>query len=169
MPEIPALGELTPSDSPGPTEHPGLGPVVLPGAAASDGPVSSGVLRAVTDRVRSTVEPMIAAQASFEQARIVALVDAVQQTRQAVTDIEANARAERQTLTNAIGGVETHTSNLQSNHDSLYSSVTELSTQVRALGDSHLDLHAAISRIDARLDALTADLRLLLDRLPRGS
>ena len=169
MPETPAVGEVTPSDSPGPTEHPGLGLVILPGAAASDGAVRSGVLRAVTDRVRSTVEPMIAAQASFEQARIVALVDAMQQTRQAVTDIEANARAERQTLTNAIGGVETHTSNLQSNHDSLYSSVTELSTQVRALGDSHLDLHAAIARIDGRLDALTADIRSLLDRLPRGS
>ena len=143
--------------------------MVLPGAVPTEGPAGSGVLRAVTDRVRSTVEPMIAAQAAFEQARIIALVDAVQQTRQAVADIETNARAERQTLTHAIGGVETHTSNLQSNHDSLYASVTELSTQVRTLSDSHLDLHTAIGRIDDRLDALTADLRSLLDRLPRDS
>lgn len=169
MPETPEVREAPASADSRPTEHRGLGPVVLPGAAVSDGAVSSGVLRAVTDRVRSTVEPMIAAQAAFEQARIVALVDAVQQTRQAVIDIEANARAERQTLTDAIGGVETHTSNLQSNHDSLYASVTDLSTRVRTLNDSHLDLHAAIARIDDRLAALTADLRLLLDRLPRES
>ncbi len=160
------VSESPASDNPGPVHHPGLGPVVLPGAAPVDGAVGSGVLRPLTDRVRSAVEPMIAAQAAFEQARIVALVDAVQQTRQAVLDIEANARAERQTLTDVIGGVEAHTSNLQSNHDSLYASVTELSTQVRTLSDSHLDLHAAIARIDGRLDALTADLRSLLDRLP---
>lgn len=169
MPETPDAGEATAFANPGPTEHPGLGPVVLPGKAPADGTVGSGVLRALTDRVRSTVEPMIAAQAAFEQARVVALVDAVQQTRQAVLDIEANARAERRTLTDAIGGVETHTSNLQSNHDSLYASVTELSTHVRTLSDSHLDLHAAIARIDNRLDALSADLRSLLDRLPRDS
>ncbi len=160
--------EAPTSDHSGPGQHPGLGPVILPGAAAVGGAVGSGVLRPLTDRVRATVEPLIAAQAAFDQARIVALVDAVQQTRQAVLDIEANARAERQTLTAAIGGVETHTSNLQSNHDSLYGSVTELSTQVRTLADSHLDLHAAITRIDGRLDALTADLRSLLDRLPRA-
>ena len=41
--------------------------------------------------------------------------------------------------------------------------------QVRTLSDSHLDLHAAIARIDGRLDALTADLRSLLDRLPTRS
>ncbi len=163
------ISEAPASAGPEATQYPGLGPVVLPGAASAQGAVGSGVLRAVTDRVRSAVEPMIAAQAAFEQSRIVALVDAVQQTRQAVLDIEANARAERQTLTHAIGGVATHTSNLQSNHDSLYASVTELSTQVRTITDSHLDLHAAIDRIDSRLDALTADLRSLLDRLPRGS
>ncbi len=169
MPETPDAVEATASDNGRPTGHPGLGPVVLPGAAPGEGVVGSGVLRALTDRVRSTVEPMIAAQAAFEQSRIVALVDAVQQTRQAVLDIEANARAERQTLTDAIGGVETHTSNLQANHDSLYASVTELSTQVRTLSDSHLDLHAAFARIDGRLDALTADLRSVLGQLPRGS
>ena len=169
MPESTDAVESTASDSAGPTTHPGLGPVVLPGAATAGETVGSGVLRAVTDRLRSTVEPLIAAQAAFEQARVVALVDAVQQTRQAVLDIETNARAERQTLTDAIGGVEAHTSNLQANHDSLYVTVTELSTNVRTLRDSHLDLHAAIARIDSRLDALTADLRSILERLPRGS
>ena len=147
--------------------HPGLGPVVLPGAPLPQKVSGSGVLGVVTDRVRATVEPMLATQAAFEQARVVALVDAVQQTRQAVLDIEANARAERQTLTDAITGAAIHTSNLQSNHDSLYASVTDLSTQVRTLTDSHLDLHAAINRLDGRLDAITADLRAVLDRLPK--
>ena len=77
------------------------------------------------DRVRSTVEPMIAAQAAFEQARVVALVDAVQQTRQAVLDIEAHASAERESLTAAIVGVGNHVSNLQGNHDALYEAVSD--------------------------------------------
>ena len=159
------VGEVPPF-APSPASHPGLGPVVLPGASAVARPGGSGMREAVADRVRSTVEPMLVAQAAFEQTRVVALVDAVQQTRQAVLDIEANARAERETLTEAITGASDHTANLQANHDSLYASVTELSTQVRTLTDSHLDLHGAISRIDSRMDAITADLRVLLDRLP---
>ncbi len=160
------INETSPT-APVAAAHRGLGPVVLPGASTPTKPGGTGVLGAVTDRVRATVEPMLAAQAAFEQTRIVALVDAVQQTRQAVLDIEANASAERQTLTDAISGAATHTANLQANHDSLYASVTELSTQVRTLMDSHLDVHAAVRRIDGRLDAITTDLRALLDRLPR--
>lgn len=143
----------------------GLGPVVLPGAPAPSRASSSGVLGAVGDRVRIVVEPMLAAQAAFEQQRIVALVDAVQQTRQGVLDLETRARAERETLTEAIGGVATHTANLQTNHESLYATVTDLSTQTRLLNDSHLDVHAAIARIDARLDDLTHQLQAILDRL----
>ncbi len=163
-PEAPMTEPTTPLAAP--ATPAGLGPVVLPGAGAPARPTGSGVLGAVGDRVRTVVEPMLASQAAFEQARIVALVDAVQQTRQAVLDLEVNARAERQTLTEAIGGVATHTANLQSNHEHLYATVTELSTQTRLLNDSHLDVHAAIARIDARLDDLTRQLQAVLNRHP---
>jgi glycosyltransferase involved in cell wall biosynthesis len=143
----------------------GLGPVVLPGATDSQRTGGSGRLSAVTDKIRGTVEPLIAAQAAFEQSRVAAMVTELQQTRQAVIDLEVHARAERETLTEAITGVGAHADNLQTNHAALYGTVTELSTKVRELTDSHTDLHAAIARIDTRLDDLTKQLRAVLDRL----
>ena len=153
-----ATGEPTPLPA-------GLGPVVLPGASVGPPTHAGGVLGAVGDRVRHTVEPMIAAQAAFEQARVVALVDAVQQTRQAVLDLEANARAERQTLTNVIGGVQSHVNNVQAGHDALYATVTELSTSARKAALHDNDLQQAVERIDARLDEITRQLNAMLRRL----
>ncbi len=161
-PVPPSSAESSPAESVTP---PGLGPVVLPGAAPTERHIAGGMLGAVTERVRATVEPMIAAQATFEQARVVALVEAVQQTRQAVLDLETNARAERQTLTDVIGGVQSHLSNVQSNHDALYATVTELSTSTREAAMGQVDLHDAVTRIDARLDDITRQLSAILNRL----
>ena len=166
-PVPPSLTETSPTET-SPTEYVvplGLGPVILPGVGPSERHPAGGMLGPVTGRVRATVEPMIAAQAAFEQARIVALVEAVQQTRQSVLDLETNARAERQTLTEVIGDVQSHVSNVQRNHDALYATVTELSTATREVAMGQVDLHDAVTRIDARLDDITRQLNAILARL----
>ena len=166
-PVPPSPTETSPAETPPAESVPplGLGPVILPGVGPTEHPPGGGMFGAVTGRVRATVEPMIAAQAAFEQARIIALVQAVQQTRQSVLDLETNARAERQTLTEVIGGVQSHVSNVQSNHDTLYATVTELSTATREAAMGQVDLHDAVTRIDARLDDITRQLNAILARL----